>query len=469
MVLRAGLYGRLSEVRAREGAEARETSTDRQLGDMLGWCERSGATPHRTYREEGISAYTGRHRPEFERLLADLDAGELDAVVCWRLDRLARNHADFQRLWEACEQAGARLVSLHEGFDSGTPVGELVVRMLVSMAKWESQSISMRVKRAVESAVKEGRPHGGGRRPFGYDRAGNVVPAEAESLAWAAGQVLAGRSLRSVVAALTARGIAGTGGGHLTGRSLKHALVGPRSAGLRTHRGELVPGNWPAILSREQHEGLKAVLRPGVRTGRPAAHLLTGFLVCGHPGCGGRLFYSSDRRQPPRYECGREDSSHNSAHLTVSAHQVERLITGRVLDRLDHGGLAAALDARQDLGSRAVAEQLTDDEAALVRLSSDHYVHRLIGRAEFLASRQALEDRIRSARDSLARHARHAALSGVPTGPGALRAAWPDLTLEQQRAVVGLVLDHAIIKPAVRKGRVFDPDRVVIPPDAWRA
>jgi len=461
MTTRAGLYGRLSEVRTREGADARETSTDRQLTDMLGWCERNDATAHRTYREEGLSAFTGRHRPEYERLLADLDAGELDAVVCWRLDRLARNHADFQRLWEACERARARLVSLHEGFDTSTPAGELVVRMLVSMARWESQSISMRVKRAVESAVKEGRPHGGGRRPFGYDRDGTIVPAEAEALAWAAGQVLAGRSLRSVVADLTARGVTGTGGGHLTGRSLKHALTGPRSAGLRTHRGELVPGNWPAVLTREQHERLKAALRPGTRTGRPASHLLTGFLRCGAAGCGGRLFYSSDRRQPPRYECGREDSSHNSAHLTISAGQVERLVTEMVLYRVEAGGgLAAALAAERDAPSRAAAEQLTTDEAALVQLSTDHYVDRLIGRSEFLASRQALEDRIRGTRDALARRASHAALEGVPAGHDELRAAWPDLTLEQQRAVLALFLDHAVIRPAARKGRVFDPGRV---------
>ena len=463
----AGLYARLSELRDRD----RETSVDRQLADMLAYCERHGLEVARTYREEGVSAYhkPGRarapERPEFERLLADLDAGELDAVVCWRLDRLARGHGDFQRLWEACERAGARLISLHEGFDTSTPAGELVVRKLVSMAKWESDSISLRVRRAVEAAVRDGRPHGGGRRPLGYDRAGNLVPAEAEALRYAADQVLAGRSLRSIVLELRTRGVTGAGGGSLTGRTLRQVLIGPRAAGLRTHRGEEMPGTWPPILSRAQHEQLRALLRPGQRKGRPPAHLLTGLLRCGRDGCGHRMYYSVESRQPDRYAC-RGGVTPGVEHLSIAARQLEELLTEAVLIRLDHHGLGAALASQRQAPSQAVASQLAADEAALVQLATDHYTSRLIGRAEFLAARGVLEDRIRQARDALARSARQAALAGLPTAPGALRAAWEDLDLAQRRAVLGVALEQVIIRPATRRGRYFDRDRVE---PIWRA
>jgi site-specific DNA recombinase len=173
---------------------------------------RPGRRGHPHLRDEGISGYSGALRPEFERLLSDLDERTIDTVVCWQLDRLCRNHRDFQRLWDVCERRGARLVSLHEMFDSSTPVGEFTIRMLIGMAKMESDNISVRVKRALEALRQSGRLHTGGARPFGYTWTGEQVPGEAKATQWAAEQIIAGRSLSAVTNELSRDGVTGTRG-----------------------------------------------------------------------------------------------------------------------------------------------------------------------------------------------------------------------------------------------------------------
>src|SRR5215211_2267935 len=175
--MRAGILGRLS-VKVRDDEREREpleTSTDRQLHDCLAWVKREGGEVARTYREDGVSGWSGIERKEFERLLGDIWDRIIDTIVVWKLDRLCRNHRAFQRLWEACEATGARLVSLNEMFDSSTPAGEFTVRMLVGMAKMESDNISLRVKRALEAFRQAGRMHTGGARPFGYTWAGEQI------------------------------------------------------------------------------------------------------------------------------------------------------------------------------------------------------------------------------------------------------------------------------------------------------
>ena len=472
--MRVGIYGRQSVLLSRND-DRRDlgTSTDRQVSDGFAWVRAQGGEVLRTYRDEGISGYSGALRPEFERLLADLDGRVIDAVVCWKLDRLARNHRDFQRLWDVCERRGARLVSLHEMFDSATPAGELTVRMLIGMAKMESDNISVRVKRALEAVRQSGRMHTGGARPFGHTWAGEEVADEAKVIRWTAEQFIAGRSLNAVTNELARDGVTGTKGRPLGRREVKTLLTSPRVAGLVEHQGEIVgEGAWDPILDRPTWERVRAILTDparGGQVGRPPKYLLVGWLRCGVEGCGAKMIsrpLTSHGRTKPNYVC----VATGKLHLAIAAGPVEQLVTERVLDRLDHTGLAAVLAARtkQD-DSRQIAEQLARDDAALAELGDDYYQRGEIGKGEFLRQRAALEPRIARARAELARRMQQQQkLAGLPAMPGKLRRAWPDLPLEKRRAVLALVLDRVIILPADRPRRTVDPSRVVIPEDGRR-
>jgi hypothetical protein len=111
---------------------------------------------------------------------------------------------------------------------------------------------------------------------------------------------------------------------------------------------------------------------------------------------------------------------------------------------------------------------VTADERALLELSDDYYRDRVIGKPEFLRQRAVLAPRIAQGKAELARRARQQDIAGLPGMPGAVRRAWPALTLEQRRTVLGLVLDRVVIMPASRPSRTVDPERVAIPADAWK-
>ena len=188
-------------------------------------------------------------------------------------------------------------------------------------------------------------------------------------------------------------------------------------------------------------------------------------------GCGAKLIsrpLTSHGRTKPNYVC----IGTGKLHLAIAAAPVDELVTERVLDRFDHTGLVQVLSARAKVDdSKELAEQLARDDAALVELGDDYYQRRLINKAEFLRQRAALEPRIAEAREELARRMQRQEFFGLPVMPGTLRTWWttPAATLEKKRAVLALVLDRVMIMPADRPRRTVDPERVVIPPDGWRA
>lgn len=462
-----GVYARLS-VAPVAGDPAVENSTDRQVQDCYRHAQQHGWEVAGVYRDEGLSGFKAVHRPEFERMLEDLRTGVIGGVLCWKLDRLCRNTRDFERVWRLCEQTGARVISLHEQFDSSTPDGEPAIRLMMSVARMESQNTSLRLQRYMQAAARAGKIHGGPRR-FGYERDGVTVRAdEAEVVCEAAQRLLAGSSLRSIVADLNSRGIRGAGGKPLSTRSLGRILKAPRTAAIVVYRDEEVAsGTWEPILDRPTWEQVRQLLDDPSRSTAPSRarrYLLGGFLICGLRGCGKPLI-SRPKYEPwgttRRYICTEGDQAGGRVHLTIAAEPVERLVVGRVLSWLDGPRLARILAAWAD-GDRELAGQLVVDERALIELSADFYQRRLISRAELLASRGELEGRIRDSRAKLSPSASRAQLTGLPTAPGALRAAWEGWDLDQRRRLLALVIDQVVILPATHH-RGFDPNRVQIP------
>ena len=152
-------------------------------------------------------------------------------------------------------------------------------------------------------------------------------------------------------------------------------------------------------------------------------------------------------------------------HLVVAAGPLEQFVTDAVLHALDGPKLGEFLKLRTTNGDRELADQLIKDERRLPELAT-MYARDEIGKPEWLAARDELLRRIRSARDRLARRAEAAILADVGTEPGALAAAWKRWTLEQRRDVLRLVLEAVVVSPATRRGPGFDEGRVAL---RWRA
>jgi site-specific DNA recombinase len=455
--LGAGIYCRISEDRLGAGL-----GVERQREDCEKLAASKGWTVVETYVDNDISAYTGKPRPAYRRLLADLDAGNIQAVVVWHLDRLHRQPKELESFIELVEGKSVALASVSGEHDLGTPEGRLYARILGAVARAESEHKSRRIRRKMLEVAKAGKPMMGGYRPYGYaDDRVTVVPHEASVIRDASRRLLAGESLRSVCLDLNARGERTTRDTVWTQRVLKRVLIRPRNAGLREHpEVGNVKATWPAILSDDEWKRLAALLsdpRRGRKRGAPGRYMLSGILRCGE--CGRRMVaapaWRDGRRKyicmPPPYGCNR---------VSVVSDWVETFVAEAVLEVLANPSASNRGHPERDT---TAVDAIAADRALLDELAGA-YAARKITMSEWLTARDPIESRIGNAQTSIADQARDSAVRRLTNGRVDLRTMWPSLDAEKQRGLIESVIDHIVIN-RVGRGRYRDSSRLV---PAWR-
>jgi DNA invertase Pin-like site-specific DNA recombinase len=448
--VKAAIYTRLSV--DRDGTKG---GTERQEKDCKALARREGLTVAQVYRDDDRSAYNGKRRPAFEQMLAELD--RYDVLIYWKTDRLVRRFTQFADVVKACEKAKVRLVSVVDPIDTSQPLGLGVAGMIASVAQQESYNTGLRVARHHAEAARAGRAHGH-RRAYGYTPDGmTLVDTEARNIRDAAQRIIAGESLTSICNDWNARGIKPTSAAAWRVTTFQKMMTRPRLAGLRTYHGEVVAdAQWPAIITREQHEHLVAVLEaPERKRGRPAAHLLTGIIRCGRCGATLRATVNHGVRQ---WSCQRvpgDDS--RCGRLVVKAEPVNTLVEAELLAVLDSPALARAMRKPAKTKQRATVAQVADLEAKLVQLGIDHD-EGVIGRREWLERRGRLEERLGKARAAIVHENGTSVLAefhGVD-----VPAHWKRLDIASRRRVAAALIDRVVIHAPISRVPVFDPNRV---------
>jgi site-specific DNA recombinase len=326
------IYARISsDPDGTRAGVARQVADSRALAASLGW----GVAGE--YVDNDLSAYTGKRRPEYERMLEDLADGSIDAVIVYNIDRLTRRPIELEHFADTLQAAKVEHVRFVTGETNlHSADGLLMARIQGAVAAKESANIGRRVARKMEQNAAEGRPHGGSNRPFGYaeDKI-TIVPDEAEVYRTLVARFLAGESGRSLATWLNDQQVPTVSGKPWVTTTLKGMITNPRYAGLRAHRGVVVgPAVWEPIISEDEHRRVLAVFAQKKNTGRrtPQRYLLSGMLRCGK--CGNRL-YSSARENSRRYVCLSGPDHGGCGRLTVVADPLERFIADAVLYRLD--------------------------------------------------------------------------------------------------------------------------------------
>lgn len=463
-VANVGVYVRLSEDR-----DGTSTSPRRQADDCRALCAAKGWTVARVFEDVDLSAFRHVRRPAFEEMCADLTAGRIDGIVCWKLDRLARNRRDYSRLAELVESTGAILAAVNDPIDTTTDMGWFVVDMLAGMARMEAANTGTRVRRAIAESAQAGKPHKSGRRPFGLAKDWTAIePGEAHLIRDAAARVLAGASVNSITREWNADGVTTTSGNVWRAYSLRRLLMSPHTAALRVHDGRTYEGDWPAIVDRSTHERLKQVLGDPSRRvggGGRATYLLSGGLLrCALCDAPMMARPREDRRR--RYVCRPEEGVRGCGHVGIVAAPLEEYVRDLVLAAVDGPALRAAQEAEGDGEHDGLAAQLDEYQAALEELSRDYYVDRAVTRAQFQTASRELLVAVDRTKRALGRLDRPAVLTDLPDTVEELRAAWDAEGRDWRRQLLDAVLDAVRVSRGRRGLNRFDPGRVEL---VWRA
>lgn len=452
----AAIYARISS-----DPTGQALGVQRQLEDCRRLAADRGWTVADEYVDNDVSAYSGKPRPEYERMLADVRDGLRDAVIVYNMDRLTRRPIELEEFTAVCEAAGLRqVVTATSDVDLGTDDGLFMARITAAVAAKESARKSARVRRKMQQNAERGLPGGGANRPYGYEADKVTInPAEAEIIREVVGRFIAGESARAIAEDLKERGVPTSTGVEWRSTTIRGILLSPRIAGLRAHRGEIVgQAVWDPIISVEQRQQVLNTLEQKRAAGRraPRRYLLSGMLRCGK--CGGKLF-SAARVNERRYVCASGPDHRGCGGIMVNAARVEEWLTAAVLYRLDTPDMEAVLTGQhaQDDRYAELAAQRERLEGRMRELAAMFSAGE-ISRFEWKAARDPLEAQLTGVDQQLSRLSTATNLDRLVGQGAALREGWEQMTLERQAAIVRAVLDFATILPAT--GNRFDPGRV---------
>lgn len=454
MERQAALYVRISS-----DPSGMRLGVTRQLEDCQIKASAMGWHVARVYEDNDVSASTARRRPQYEQMLADIEAGRISAVVVWDLDRLTRRPIEIEHFIDLADRYGVQLASVGGDADLSTDNGRLFARIKGAVARSEVERKSTRQKRANLQRAHSGAPSGG-RRPFGYtpDRMA-LVPDEAEAVRDAAESLLAGDSIRSIAARMNAAGFVTTAGRHWRPTELRRMLAKPRYAGLVVYQDEVLGcGNWPPILDIDTHHAIQSVLSDPRRhaSGPPRQHLLSGVARCGT--CDGRIFGVMEKNKGALYRC------ESRRHVTRRADQVDELVQRLMLGTLMKADAADVLVTPRS--GEAAATLRAEDAALRNRLKglAEAFAVGEIDRAQLRAGTDRLRSRLDSINSQLAGMARTPLLTDLMAADD-LERFWSNLSTERRRAVIGTLISIRLHPPG-RGARVFDQRTVEI---TWKA
>jgi DNA invertase Pin-like site-specific DNA recombinase len=253
------------------------------------------------------AAYSGGNleRPGVKKLLKDIEAGRVDVVVVYKIDRLTRSLADFAKLVEVFDAKKVSFVAITQQFNTTTSMGRLTLNVLLSFAQFERELASERVRDKIAASRKKGKWTGGS-VPLGYDTKDKrlvVNPAEARTVRLIFERYLALKSFQKVIDELNRRRIVTklrpikdrvSGGVPFTFGPLAYLLRNRTYLGETGHAGKWFLGEHEAILDRSTFDAVQELLKTN-GAGRRGRRQQVGSLLAG------LLYDDRGNRMSPTY------------------------------------------------------------------------------------------------------------------------------------------------------------------------
>lgn len=460
----AALYVRISR-----DAEGSKLGVERQRADCETLATRLGWSVAGIYEDNDVSASKGKPRPAYERMMRDVEAGRVQAVAVWDVDRLTRTPRELEDVIDHANRIGLQLASVGGDIDLGTEQGRMMARMKGTVARYEVEQLARRTRAKHQELAANGAHNG--RRPFGWDFAEDrrlrINPAEAAVVRECVQRALAGDGLWKITRDLNDRGIVTSTGGPWATQVLRRMVLRWRNCGVRTHHGrETGTGQWDPIVDRETHERLVALLtdpsRRSNNRGTAAKYLLTSVAMCGV--CGGHVVGTAEftyqlkngrtRVYPHSYKC----PSAGCMKVTRRMADVDEHVSAVVVGVLERDGVR--LLGGDPVAADSARERIESLEAKLA-LATDQFADDVIDGMQLKWISERLRPQLKAERVRLATAQPDGGLADF-AGPGAGEA-WEAADVEARKRIIRLLGLRITIHPVgPGNGQQYDPDSVTI-------
>ncbi len=499
--IRCAIYTRKS---TEEGLEKEFNSLDAQ--------RLSGENYIKAQIEEGWECLPDRYddggfsggnmeRPALKRLLADIEAGKVDSVIVYKVDRLSRSLLDFAKMVETFDRRKVSFVSVTQLINTSTSMGRLMLNVLLSFAQFEREIISERTRDKIAAARRKGK-WSGGMPLLGYDvdpRGSKLVVNEDEAtrVRTIFELYLEYQSLIATIAELDRRGWLnkrwitrkGTerGGRPFNKDSLHCLLTNVTYLGKLRYKHEINDGEHAAIVSAETWQRVQAWLGRNGRAGGADVRnkfgaLLKGILRCVPCGCAMTPTHATkDGNKRYRYyvcSSAQKRGWHTCPSKSIPAGEIERFVVEQIkgIGR-DPEFLKATIAQARKLGHSQV-EALEAERGRLERelRDWDSEIRELLqrigpgdGNTPSTARLADLQDRIRSA-ERRATEVREQVIAlsrtivdeqEVAKAMSVFDPVWDSLTAREQTRVVQLLVERVDYNGATGKVSItFHPSGI---------
>ncbi len=383
--LRCAIYTRKS---SEEGLEQEFNSLDaqREAGEAYIASQRNeGWLCLPTRYDDGGFSGGSMERPALDRLLKDIEAGTIDCVVVYKVDRLSRSLMDFARIMEAFDRKRVSFVSVTQQFNTTSSMGRLTLNILLSFAQFEREIIGERIRDKIAAQKRRGK-WAGGVPILGYDvdRSGAsprlvVNPREAARVREIFQIYLDTGSLQRAATQLRHREWTNKrrltkkgdtkGGRPFDAGTLHVLLTNPILTGKIVHKDQVYDGEHEAIVDPALFERVRQQLAENGRTGGAEVRnkygaLLRGLLRCKPCDCSMiHTFYGKKGRYYRYYRClhAIKNGARTCAASTLPGLEIEKLVVDEI----------RALGGDRGLLDRILAEAKVNVEAEQTALQTE--------------------------------------------------------------------------------------------------
>ncbi len=280
-------------------------------------------------------------RPALKRLMKDIDAGKVDVVIVYKIDRLTRSLMDFTKLVETFDRRNVTFASITQAFNTTTSMGRLTLNILLSFAQFEREISAERIRDKFAASKKKGMWMGG-HPPLGYivqERKLVIHPTESETVRAIFHRFAEIGSATQLIQELAESGTAGKKGRPMDKGYLYRILNNRLYLGEVAYQGAIYAGEHEGIIERELWDAVHTILATNTREPRSSSTrvqtpaVLRGIIRCGH--CDRAMkptFSRKNGREYRYYTCQSADKNGANACTlrTVAAGNVERAVFDQV-------------------------------------------------------------------------------------------------------------------------------------------